>query len=81
VITTIKNKGMNLQKRDKNPLPALLSIFICFLKALVRMVIGLAVLLTSCGTRLTDPQIPQLHEFKDENLNRAIRVISNCFLF
>lgn len=40
-----------------------------------KVILGLfAVLLTSCGTRLTDPQIPQLHEFKDENLNRAIRV-------
>ena len=49
VITAIKNKGMNLEKRDKNPLPALLSIFICFLKALVRMVIGLVVVLMIYG--------------------------------
>lgn len=30
--------------------------------------------LVSCGTRLTNPQIPELTEFEDENLNNAIRV-------
>ena len=40
IATSIKNKDLKLEKKNKNPFPALLSIFLSFLKSIVRAIIG-----------------------------------------